>query len=276
MGRLETIFEAESDLIRQTYIYGNSLRSYLVAVVVPDMVAISLALGQEAPPSAIQALIREDVQRVGRNADLKSFEIPRSTQSPEMNDSSSENTLLTSVLKKKRPALQARYRDQLEELYEKGEKLKTEQLNRLRDPDSRLTTAEKLRILLASNLGIEEEEVDNDKSYLDHGGDSLGSLVLALSIEEVFGVELASNDILSPAGGVNTWARILDGGAGERLATYEDVHGRRKDEVFAADLTLSKFLSPAVLGVAEYVATRRARRGGRSSSSRVRTGSSAV
>ncbi|MET0168094.1 MAG: thioester reductase domain-containing protein, partial [Vicinamibacterales bacterium] len=78
-----------------------------------------------------------------------------------------------------------------------------------------------------------------------------GSLVLALSIEEVFGVGLASNDILSPAGGVNTWARILDGGAGERLATYEDVHGRRKDEVFAADLTLSKFLSPAVLGAAE-------------------------
>jgi uncharacterized zinc-type alcohol dehydrogenase-like protein len=75
--------------------------------------------------------------------------------------------------------------------------------------------------------------------------------VFAKSVEDVFGVEVPSNDILSPNGSVKAWARILQGGADGRLATFKEVHGAREDEVFAADLMLSKFLSPEVLGAAE-------------------------
>ncbi len=246
VGRLGTIFEAESDLIQQIYVYGNSLRSFLVATVVPDMDALKSVLGDTPELQAMQSVIREDFQRIARSSDLKSFEVPREFII-ETEPFTAENGLLTSVLKKKRPALKEKYGAQLEALYESGEQLKTEQLKRLKDPDSTLSAVEKLRILLASNIGIEEDDVDNDRSYLEHGGDSLGSVTLAMAIENVFGAEIPSNDILSPAGNVNTWAKILSGESGKQLARFDDIHGERKDEVFANDLTLGKFLPSELL-----------------------------
>lgn len=246
VGRLGTIFEAESDLIQQIYVYGNSLRSYLVAVVVPDMQALRSVLGQTPEPKAILALIREDFQRIAHSMDLKSFEVPRELIL-ELQPFSAENGLLTSVLKKKRPALKEKYGEQLEALYEQGEQLKSEQLGKLKDPDSTLGTVEKLRILLASNLGIEEQDVDDAKTYQEHGGDSLGSVTFAMAIENVFGTEIPSNDILSPAGGINSWAKILNSGSSSRLANFSEVHAHRRDEIFADDLNLEKFLPSDVL-----------------------------
>ncbi|MFK8022196.1 MAG: thioester reductase domain-containing protein [Pseudomonadales bacterium] len=252
VGRLGTIFESESDIVQQIYVYGNSLRSYLVATVVPDMQALKALLGDTPAPKAIHALIREDFQRIARTADLKSFEVPREFIL-ENEPFSAENGLLTSVLKKKRPALKAKYGDQLEALYAAGEQLKTDQLKKLKDPNSTLNSVDKLRILLASNLGIEEQDVDNAKSYQAHGGDSLGSVTFAMAIENVFGTEIPSNDILSPAGGINTWAKILSSGAGSRLANFNDVHALQQDEIFASDLKLEKFLPSEVLANAAAI-----------------------
>lgn len=249
VGRLGTVFETESDFVQQIYIYGNSLKSYLVATVVPDMQALESALGDTPEPQAIHALLREDFQRVARTAELKSFEVPREFIL-EYEPFSAENGMLTSVLKKKRPALKEKYGDQLEALYEAGDKLKSEQLSLLKDPDSTLSAVEKLRILLASNLGIEEQDVGNTLSYQEHGGDSLGSVTLSMAIENVFGVEVPSNDILSPAGGVDAWSRILDGASGERLAKFDEIHGSNQAEIFAEDLTLAKFLPSDVLTAA--------------------------
>lgn len=250
VGRLGTIYEAESDLIQQIYVYGNSLRSYLVATVVPNMEALTSLLGEAPDPKAIHALLREDFQRIARSADLKTFEVPRELIL-EYEPFSAENGLLTSVLKKKRPALKQKYGDLLEALYEQGDQLKSEQLAKLKDPDSTLNTVEKLRILLASNLGIEVEDVDNGLSYQEHGGDSLGSVSFALAIENIFGVEIPSNAILSPAGNVSAWAKTLSSGVDSRLATFSEVHGQRKDEIFATDLTLEKFLPTDVLSSAQ-------------------------
>jgi len=249
VGRLGTIFETESDLIEQIYIYGNSLRSYLVAVVVPNKEALASILGKAPSPLAEQSLIRENFQTVGRAANLKSFEIPRDFIL-ESELFSTENGLLTSVLKKKRPALRAKYGEQLEAIYEASEKLKSDQLKRLKNTDSKLTTEEKLRALLASNLGLEEDEIYNAKSYKDHGGDSLGSVAFSLAIEDIFGLEIPSNDILSPAGNIEKWAKLISSGPDGRLATFEDVHGRLKDEVFANDLQLRSFLPQDVLNAA--------------------------
>ncbi|MFK7730001.1 MAG: thioester reductase domain-containing protein [Pseudomonadales bacterium] len=253
VGRLGTIFESESDLIQQIYVYGNSLRSYLVATVVPDMQALKSVLGDTPESKAILALIREDFQRIARSVDLKSFEIPREFIL-EQEPFTAENGLLTSVLKKKRPALKEKYGEQLEALYEQGEQLKSEQLGKLKDPDSSLSTVEKLRILLASNLGIEEQDVDDAKTYHEHGGDSLGSVTFAMAIENIFGKEIPSNDILSPAGGINSWAKILNSGADSRLSNFSEVHGERSDEIFANDLKLEKFLPSDVLANAASLA----------------------
>ena len=46
VSRLEEIYVGNSKLIHQMYIYGNSLRAYLVAVVVPYIGAPSLVMFQ--------------------------------------------------------------------------------------------------------------------------------------------------------------------------------------------------------------------------------------
>ena len=241
VGRLGVIFETESDVIQQIYVYGNSLKSYLVAVVVPDQEALAQALGGNPEPGRVQALIREELQKAAAKAELKSFEVPREFI-VEYEPFTQENGLLTSVRKKMRPALKAKYGERLEALYEEGERLKTARLDAVKDPESGLSTVEKLRILLASNLGIEESDINDKLSYAEQGGDSLGSVSFALSLENAFGVEVHSNDILSPAGNIDVWGKLIDGGAGDGLAGFEDVHGEGQSEIFARDLSLEKFL----------------------------------
>jgi fatty acid CoA ligase FadD9 len=258
IGRLETLFVSESDFIEQIYVYGNSLNSYLVAVVVPDMAALTAILGNELDDLSVQALIRDEFQRIGEGAGLKSFEVPREFIL-EHEPFSTQNGLLTSVLKKKRPALKAKYCEQLEKLYDKGEKLRAEQLKGLADSESTLSAVEKVRILLAINLGIEEKDVDNTMPYQSHGGDSLGSVALSVEFEQIFGLELSASEILSPNGCVDTWARILDERQDVRISSFEEVHGNRQDHIFAEDLTLDRFLPADLLTTARSLPTSKPR-----------------
>ena len=250
LGKLGTIFEAGSDIIQQIYIYGNSLRSYILAVIVPDRQAVSAQLRADAgDDKAVSRLLRTELNRVAEAADLKSFEIPRDFII-EREPFTQENGLLSSVRKKLRPALQEKYGARLEALYEAGDALQKQALDALKDKHSELSTIQKLRLLMAQNLGVQEAEIVDTVSYTAMGGDSLGSAVLVLSIEEIFGVELSSNDILSPANTLEVWARMIEGDATTGLAQADHVHGSVDRRIHADDLTLHKFIPAAELAAA--------------------------
>ena len=51
VGPLGATFESGSPAIKQIYVYGNSSRSYLLAVVVPDLDVVPIMLGN-APDEA--------------------------------------------------------------------------------------------------------------------------------------------------------------------------------------------------------------------------------
>ena len=241
LGKLGTTFEAESDIIQQIYVYGNSLRAHLVAVIVPDQEAVTARLGADADDKALNRLLREELNKVAESADLKSFETPRDFI-VEREPFSQDNGLLSSVRKKLRPALQDKYGSRLEALYETAEELQKQALDALKDPGSKLSTVEKLRLLVANNLGVDVAEIVDTIPYTAMGGDSLGSAVLSLSIEEVFGVELSSNDILSPANTLTVWARMIDGEDDSGLTQVEAVHASVGRRILAEELTLQKFI----------------------------------
>ena len=69
-SKLEAVFE-NSPLVRQIYIYGNSARSYLLAVIVPTAEALRTRDTDE-----LRALIGESLQDVAKVGGLQSFEIP--------------------------------------------------------------------------------------------------------------------------------------------------------------------------------------------------------
>jgi fatty acid CoA ligase FadD9 len=242
VGTLGTVFEASSAVIKQMYIYGNSLRAYLLAVVVPDLEVAEATLGKDYTEAQLKSYIRDEFQRVGRAQGLKSFEVPRDFIL-EYELFSQENGLLSSVRKRLRPALKAKYGNQLEDLYDSLEGAKEAERAALSAADSELDTAEKLAKLLQLELKVEHINPAEAKSFVALGGDSMDAVLVGLAIEEIFGVSMPADVLLSPTGSIAKWAEFLDralNGEGDR-PSFESVHGKGAKALQTDDLDLAKF-----------------------------------
>ena len=99
--------------VRQIFVYGNSARSYLLAVIVPTDDALASVGGDVA---AVKPLLSEALQSVAREAGLQSYEIPRDFL-VETTPFTLENGLLTGIRKLARPQLKEHYGPELEQLY---------------------------------------------------------------------------------------------------------------------------------------------------------------
>jgi fatty acid CoA ligase FadD9 len=251
VGTLGTVFEAGSGVIKQIYIYGNSLRAYLLAAVVPDVEVAEATLGPGFSETELRRFVRDELQRVGRVQGLKSFEVPRDFIL-EYELFSQENGLLSSVRKRLRPALKAKYGDQLEDLYDSLEGAKEAERAALGAPESELSSTEKLTKLLQIELKIEHINPEEAKSFVALGGDSMDAVLVGLAIEEIFGVSMPADVLLSPTGSIKKWAEFLDRalrGDSDR-PTFESVHGRDARTLKVDDLELSKFLGSDFISAA--------------------------
>ena len=249
VGPLGSTFEQGSASIHQSYIYGNSLQSFLVAVIVPDMDAVRVALGDEPTDEQLKAHLRSELHAVAANEDLKSFEVPREFII-DHEPFSRENGLLTSSSKRMRPALQRKYGDQLEALYIEIAQRQEQDLAALKDPNCTLSTLEKLIKLIQANLGRTDINEASEGNLGELGGDSLGAVGLALLIEDTFGVELPADALLSPTGNLRAWASQIDAalsGSASALRSLSHVHGDGIETLNSEDLTLDKFLEADVL-----------------------------
>jgi fatty acid CoA ligase FadD9 len=249
VGPLGTVFEGGSAVIKQIYLYGNSLRAYLLAVVVPDRDVVTSLLGDNPGEAQLRALIRRELQTVGRNSQLRGFEVPRDFII-EWEPFSIENGLLSSVLKRKRPNLKRKYGEQLEALYEKLEQQQKQDLEALKDPHSSLTVLEKICALLAANLGLQEADIDPRRTYKELGGDSLGAVTFSIMMEEIFSVLIPADAILSPIGSPQAWAKAITSAqnpAGVCSPGFAAIHGKGAKKISGKDLNLECFLGPGVL-----------------------------
>ncbi|GFR46921.1 hypothetical protein Agub_g8568 [Astrephomene gubernaculifera] len=114
-----------SPMVLQAFVYGDSFRSQLVAVVVPDPEVLlpwarERAIAGELPelcrnPHVVEAVFRS-MQEQAREAQLRGFEQVHSVHlHPE--PFSVENGLLTPTFKLKRPQAKARFQDELDAMY---------------------------------------------------------------------------------------------------------------------------------------------------------------
>jgi len=115
----------QSAAVAQVFIYGYSLKSSLVCVVVPDPETfvnwcasngVNGTYDELCTNDKVNKLVLDDMCKVGKSRGLKSFELPRkifmSTEA-----FSVENNLLTPTFKSKRPQLFQRYKDTIDTLY---------------------------------------------------------------------------------------------------------------------------------------------------------------
>jgi fatty acid CoA ligase FadD9 len=240
-SRLEAVFES-SPLVRQIYIYGNSARSYLLAVIVPT----AKALADHDLPE-LRALIGESLAEVAKAANLQSFEVPRDFI-VETTPFTLENGLLTGIRKLARPKLKDRYSPRLEALYTDLAEGQATELLELRQSGATRPVVETVSRGAAALLGTAAGDVSPDTHFTDLGGDSLSALTFANLLRDIFFVDVPVGVIVSPANDLAALAEYIEvERAGSTRATFASVHGRGATEIHAHDLTLPKFIDAHTL-----------------------------
>ncbi|KOX07666.1 oxidoreductase [Streptomyces sp. NRRL B-3648] len=243
-SRLEAVFAA-SPLVRQIFVYGNSERSYLLAVVVPTVEALGAFDGDEP---ALRQRLSGSFQALARKSGLNSYEIPRDFLI-ETEPFSQANGLLSDHRKLLWPRLVERYGERLEQLYadtaarEQGE---LAQIRRTGADRPVLETVQRAaRALLAGSM----TEVGPEARFRDLGGDSLSAVSFSNLLEETFGVRVPVDVVISPAYDLRHLAGQIE--ARRRTAagrpTFASVHGEGAAEVHAKDLTLDRFVEARIL-----------------------------
>lgn len=247
VGALGPIFEGASDVISQIYIYGNSQRSYLLAIVVPNKAIVTGHLGDNPNDEAVASLIQQELQRIARDEGVKSFEVPKGFI-VEWELFSEKNGLLSGLRKKVRPALARKYGDRLEALYVSLEQANREKRRELMGAQSSLTVLETLTKLLEVDLNIKVVDSGQPATFYELGGDSLGAVLFSRSIEEILGVEVEAGMILSPTGNLHKWAdhiQQLLSGSMDR-PTFASIHGKDASNIHSDELQLPHFFDGAV------------------------------
>ncbi|MBU9764783.1 carboxylic acid reductase [Mycobacterium sp. TNTM28] len=238
LAKLEAVF-GNSPLVKQIYLYGNSSRPYLLAVVVPS------------DPTVSKPEIAESLQEVARAAELQSYEIPRDFL-VETTPFSLENGLLTGIRKLAWPKLKAHYGERLEQLYTDLAEGQANELRALRQAGADAPVVETVGRAAAALLGASASDVAPDAHFTDLGGDSLSALTFGNLLREIFDVDVPVGVIVSPATDLAGIAAYIETQreSGSLRATYASVHGRDATEVHARDLTLDKFIDADTLAAA--------------------------
>src|SRR3546814_6351463 len=73
-----------------------------------------------------------------------------------------------------------------------------------------MSVQDKVVKAVEASLGIEDAGANLSGSFADLGGDSLAATAFATLLEEIFGVAVSVNLIVSPAGNIRTWAQTIE------------------------------------------------------------------
>ncbi|MEU8780976.1 carboxylic acid reductase [Streptomyces sp. NPDC048637] len=246
-SRLEALFTS-SPVVRQIFVYGNSARAYLLAVIVPTQDALDL-VGHDT--QRLRTILRESLQRLATEAGLNSYETPRDFLI-ETEPFSQQNGLLSGVRKLLRPALTKRYDERLEALYTELAERETDELQALRQAGPSRPVRETVFRAARALLGHPQGDMKPGTRFLELGGDSLSALSFCQLLKEIFSVDVPVNVVINP---VNTLQQVADHiekalASGHERPTADSVHGSGATRLVAGDLTLDAFLDTETMAKA--------------------------
>ena len=246
VAHLESVF-AGGALVRQIFVYGNSERPYLLAVVVPTDDAQQKFSGDAA---GLKAALRESLRQTAKAAELQSYELPVDFL-VESEPFSADNGLLSGAGKLLRPKLKEHYGERLEQLYADLAADRVDQLRALRAAAADQPVLDTLVRAAQAQLGTGGAP-EPEAHFIDLGGDSLSALTFSNLLQDIFGVEVPVGVIINPAGNLRQLADYIEAerAAGGKRPTSARVHGAGATEIRAAELTLDKFIDAQTLAEA--------------------------
>ncbi|MFI8566035.1 carboxylic acid reductase [Rhodococcus sp. NPDC078407] len=247
LARLEAVF-GTSELVDQIFLYGNSQRAYLLAVVVPAQ--------RDATPTSII----ESLQGIARSESLNSYEIPRDV-TIEHQQFTQDNGLLSGAGKQLRPKLVERYGADLERRYTELESGQNDRLRELRRRGADAPVLATVGDAAQALLGCDGSDVRPDSHFSDLGGDSLSALSFSTLLRDIYGIDVPVGVITGPAMDLSALAEYIVSARDNDsdTATFASVHGRDATVAHASDLRLSAFLDDALLDAARHASGARVR-----------------
>ena len=248
VARLEAVF-ASAPLVRQIYVYGNSERSSLLAVIVPTQDALN-KFAEDA--GALRTALSESLQKTSKLAELQSYEVPLDFLI-ESEPFSAPNGLLSGVGKLLRPQLKQHYGQRLEQLYADLAAAQVDELRTLHEAAADQPVLDTLTRAARVLLGSASASLNPDAHFTDLGGDSLSALTFSDLLHETFGVQVPVGDIIGPATNLGQLAQYIQTqrGSGAKRPTFATVHGQGTTALHASDLTLDKFIDVKTLADAK-------------------------
>jgi long-chain acyl-CoA synthetase len=122
--KIENIY-AQSKYVAQSFVYGDSLQSVLVGIIVPDAEAVKAWAAETNTPGthaelcaseALKKVIMSDLKKIGTAAKLNSFEMIKSVHLSPF-EFSVENDMLTPTFKLKRNEAKIAFKTQIDTMY---------------------------------------------------------------------------------------------------------------------------------------------------------------
>ena len=246
VANLEAIY-AGAPLIRQIFVYGNSERSSLLAVIVPT----DEALSRYTESDDLKGALRDSLRTTARSAELQSYELPADFLI-ETDPFTSVNGLLSGVGKLLRPTLKEHYGERLEQLYADLAAARSDELRVLREGADTQPVIDTVVKAAQALLGLPGTPPGAGEHFTDLGGDSLSALSFSNLLGEVFSVEVPVGVIIGPSTDLAALATYVESerASDGRRPTSTNVHGVGATSIAAADLTLDKFIDKATLEAA--------------------------
>ncbi len=248
IAQLESLYAGGDPRIKQVYLYGNSVRAFLLAVVVPN----PLVLPESMDDAEVRSQILQAMRATAAANALNSYEVPRDVLI-EREPFSAENGLLAGVGKYLRPAFRARYEDALERLYGEIARAQDSELDDLRSHGRDAPTLDTVHRAARAVLGMDRLDPADKASFADLGGDSLSALSFSMLLEDIYGLPVDVGTIMSPASNLHQLAGEIDAllahGANAR-PTAASIHGLGATLLLAGDLKPERFIDAGVLEAA--------------------------
>ncbi|GAA1483166.1 thioester reductase domain-containing protein [Gordonia sinesedis] len=241
-GEFVTVSAIEATLtappIRQIYVYGNSSRPYLLAVVVPTEQALHR---HRADDAGLRREIQDALRDIGDRNDFAPYEIPRDFII-ETTPFSLDNGLLTGIRKLARPQLKATYGPRLEDMYAQLADSRAEKLRQARSSAATRPTIDTLIDVVTALLDLTPDEVGPTSRFTDLGGDSLTAVTLGGTLEDIFHTPVPVGALTNPSADLAGIAAYMDRRDSDTRPTAASVHPD-PTRIRATELTIDAFIS---------------------------------
>uniref|UniRef100_A0A6B2KX40 Carrier domain-containing protein n=1 Tax=Arcella intermedia TaxID=1963864 RepID=A0A6B2KX40_9EUKA len=191
--KLELIF-LKSTFIENCFVYGNSSKSYVLAVVVPSQRALQdwieiesvrdlqgLSFEDLCNHPLVNSKILESMQKEGR--ELRPYEIPKAIYL-ESEPFTPQNSCLTPSFKLSRAGLTKKYRNLLEDMY--------------KDLDAKLIQEEFRNSLIALTRSYINVSADSNSKLVEIGLDSVSAIKISSAVKDKLKVNIPIELLFNP------------------------------------------------------------------------------